>query len=332
MSRKQLENVTHLVFCGGGGRSFAHLAALRQAEPFGLSLQHIKGAAGTSSGAIIALLCLLCKNAKKMEDALQNIPTKELKDYKISNLLNFRKRFGLCDGIAIENWICKIIYNETGLINPSFETLKKETGKTLKVITTNLTQGTLCIFSPKNSPHEKVAKAIQISTAIPLFYRPHRDHNGELYVDGGLLNNYPLTVFDNDDDPQSSRPPKPQKTLGFFTRANRRGSSWDPLYKIPPSYQLTQYISRLIETMLSHESATLSPADKRRTIFIDCPQSLGLLTFSLNQRQREQLKLAAQVALEEYCKKLEENQGQSLLFSKDKRAQKQERSLLRSRL
>jgi NTE family protein len=317
MENKKLNEITHLVFSGGGGRSFAHIAALKKAEEFDLSLEKILGAAGTSSGGLFALLCLLCKTAQEIDEILDNIPTEKFKDYSITNILNFRTSLGFCDGHIIEKWVIKILYNKTGLIDPSFLELQNELGKTLKIIGTNLTQGTHCIFGPEESPNAKIAKALKISTSIPFLYKPHRAENGEILVDGGLLNNYPLNVFDSTSSPDANTVLSKQQTLGFFTRANRRGNSWNPFDKIMPSSNVCEYINRLVETIISHEGARLSKKDQERTVFIDCPPSVGLLSFSITRKQKEQLILAAEAAWNDYFIRKNVQQQKAVIFSKN---------------
>lgn len=53
-------------------------------------------------------------------------------------------------------------------------------------------------FSHKNTPDMPIHKAVRISASYPFIFKPI-EYEGDLYVDGGIVNNYPLYVFDNID-------------------------------------------------------------------------------------------------------------------------------------
>ena len=81
-------------------------------------------------------------------------------------------------------------------------------GKNLFVVGTNLSQIKSEVFSYLDTPDLIISDAVRISMSIPILFRPHQYHikntdgkrvpkSNDLYVDGGLLDNYPLWLFDN---------------------------------------------------------------------------------------------------------------------------------------
>ena len=42
----------------------------------------------------------------------------------------------------------------------------------------------------------RVVDAVRISMSLPLFFAAIRDPRGDVFVDGGLLNNFPIKLFD----------------------------------------------------------------------------------------------------------------------------------------
>jgi NTE family protein len=42
-----------------------------------------------------------------------------------------------------------------------------------------------------------IYKAIQISSALPMYFKPI-EYNNNLYIDGALSNNFPINLFNND--------------------------------------------------------------------------------------------------------------------------------------
>lgn len=302
MSKSEpLNHIENLVFCGGGGRGLGYLPAVKESEKHGLKLSNIRHTAGSSAGAIAALLCALTDDIDEITEILLNMPADKLKDFSFSNMLFFNSEMGLCDGDAIENWVKEVIFKYTGLENPTFEEFYKKTGKDVHVFITNLTQGRLVEHCVNKTPYARVARSVQTSAAIPVAFKPRRNHKGEILVDGGVLKNYPLQTFDFY-DAHGTRYANPA-TLGFVCKENRKGDNWDPEAKIKPANNAKEYIKRLIDTAVSHEANTLTPDDKSRTVLIGCPDSVGLLTFKINDKQREELEVAAKAGIDDYMDK-----------------------------
>jgi NTE family protein len=99
-------------------------------------------------------------------------------------------------------------------------------GKDLFVVGLNLTKNKSEVFSYMNTPDLIISDAVRISMSIPLLYQPHKyyirssdgmsrqikpEKSNQIYVDGGLLDNYPLWLFDN------------SKFIGQSTNANVNG-------------------------------------------------------------------------------------------------------------
>lgn len=77
----------------------------------------------------------------------------------------------------------------------------KNKGKAFREITligADLSTGYSKVFNAALTPNVKVADAARISMSIPLFFAAIKGINGDdhIYVDGGLLDNYAVKVFD----------------------------------------------------------------------------------------------------------------------------------------
>ena len=77
--------------------------------------------------------------------------------------------------------------------------------KELFIIGTDITRSTSTIFSHKTTPNMEVAEAVRISMSVPLLFESIKtscDINSSdtqtIFVDGGMLYNYPITLFDQD--------------------------------------------------------------------------------------------------------------------------------------
>jgi NTE family protein len=54
------------------------------------------------------------------------------------------------------------------------------------------------VFSAEHTPRMCIADAVRISMSIPLFFAAKRSLRGDVYVDGGVLENYPIKLFDRE--------------------------------------------------------------------------------------------------------------------------------------
>lgn len=155
-----------IVLSGGGARGMAHLGILKALEEFGIEFSHISG---TSAGAIAGAFYA----ANYSVDEIVSI----LKKSQIFNFSNFLiKRQGLFAMRGFQG-----IYNEF-LPTNTFEDLKIP----LYVAATDILKGELVYFSSGN-----LSQALMASSCIPLVFQPIQ-YNDSLYVDGGVMNNFPI--------------------------------------------------------------------------------------------------------------------------------------------
>lgn len=192
----------NLVFEGGGVKGLAYVGAMGILDQKGI-LSNIERVGGTSAGAINAVLLGLNYSLAETEDILRNLDFKNFLDddwglIRDSNRL--LHEFGWYKGDFFRDWIGKIIQDKTGNSESTFDEinrLKAEGGfKDLYFIGTNLSTGFAEVFSFEHTPRKCVADAVRISMSIPLFFASCRSDRGDIYVDGGLMDNYPIKLFD----------------------------------------------------------------------------------------------------------------------------------------
>lgn len=218
------------VFEGGGVKAIALAGAVAAAEEKGFRFAAV---AGTSSGSIVASLLAAGYTGKEMKNIIERTPFSSFvrKTWLhqitwVGPAIRLLVRKGLYSGEALERWIDRIL-REKGV--RTFGDLQP---KQLRVIASDISQGRLMVLpddmvrygiDPKSFP---VAKAIRMSTSIPYFFDPvilrkgrSAVKSGESFasqfvyvVDGGILSNFPLWIFDKE-QALSNREPVP--TLGF---------------------------------------------------------------------------------------------------------------------
>lgn len=101
----------------------------------------------------------------------------------------------------------------------------------LKIVATDITRGRLMVFDRLDTPHVVVAEAVAASIAIPLVFAPvsieSYDGGKSVFVDGGLVSNLPVWVFQEDklahERRNPTRPPVP--IVGFTLDGEAPGSA-----------------------------------------------------------------------------------------------------------
>ncbi|KAL4222119.1 hypothetical protein ACF0H5_018159 [Mactra antiquata] len=195
----------NLVFEGGGNKGLAYCGALRVLEQLGLfKTGQIKRFAGTSAGAMTAALLAVGYDSHDIEGFLSQDLSEIFLDHScgyLSLLPNLVKGYGWNPGKKIYQWFGEALRQRTGDPDITFGEIydNPKYGKELCVVVTNLNMMNAEYFHPKTTPDVKVRDALRMSMAIPGLFQAHKfeQHGQEnMYVDGGVLCNYPINCYD----------------------------------------------------------------------------------------------------------------------------------------
>ncbi len=105
---------------------------------------------------------------------------------------------GLWEGDALTHYLANLVARKTGNPNITFRELAA-LGPPFKKLTltgSNLTTGKLEYYNAQNTPDIPIIQAARISASFPGAYKPVILEDGQVRVDGGLLENLP-DVFNN---------------------------------------------------------------------------------------------------------------------------------------
>jgi NTE family protein len=188
----------NVVFEGGGVKGIAYIGALEVLEEMAI-MRDISRAGGTSAGAVNAVLLSLKYDIKELQEILWDMDFHKFMDDTWGIVRDTRRllnEFGWFKGDYFYKWIGGLIERKLGNRNATFSEFRKNGCLDLYLIGTNLSTGFAEIFSYEHTPGMRVADAVRISMSIPLFFTAFRDIRNDLFVDGGLLNNYPVKLFD----------------------------------------------------------------------------------------------------------------------------------------
>jgi NTE family protein len=159
---------------GGGSRGFAHIGVLKALKEKGIEPDVISG---TSAGAIVG--CLVA-DGKTPEEIMTIMGEIELTD--VAKIELPKKGFASLDNLRKK-------------LNKNLKASKfSELEKPLYLGLSNLLTGEIDYISTGN-----ITKAVQGSASIPIIFSPV-EINGQVYVDGGLLDNVPVKPLINQCD------------------------------------------------------------------------------------------------------------------------------------
>ncbi len=264
------------VFEGGGVRGISLAGAVKSAEQADVVFHRL---AGTSSGAIVASLLAAGFTAEEMNQIINQTPfTSFLKRSPVFNTkfigppLRVLLKKGLYSGEALEQWIRNV------LLEKKISTFSDLPPGKLQIVASDISNGKILIlpdglrkfgFNPNKF---EIAKAVRMSTSIPYFFDPVRLRQtgsaakGKSFreqfvyvVDGALLSNFPLWLFD---DEISRTTGLPIPTIGFQMVGKKEGLP----HTIRGPFTMLQ---ALFETMLSaHDERYIERDTSLRTIKI----------------------------------------------------------------
>ena len=201
--------IENLAFSGGGVKALAFNGAVRMLEKAGI-MQGIKRIVATSAGALLGIFLVCGFSASELIEIVKERDFRHLKDNSnmMENVHRFVFYYGFYSGQLIDTWIAEHL--ELKGIDPeiTFKGVYEQFGKDFIVTGTHLNKREIVYFNKENTPNMPVKTAVRISTSIPLFFEPI-ELNGEIYVDGALLGNYPIGYLEKID-------PTLEKSIGFY--------------------------------------------------------------------------------------------------------------------
>lgn len=185
---------TKIVIAGGAIKSLSAIGSIAYLEEVHL-VDNLKHFVGTSAGSIICLFMVLGYTAQEIVKFLnENIVKDEIANVNVEDFFGIIDNYGLNLGRNLDVFLSNIVYEKMKVKDISFLDLAKNTGKDFIVCVANLSKEKEEFWSVDTVPNMSVLKAIRTSCSLPILFTPMK-HNGDMYLDGGLYNNFPIDYF-----------------------------------------------------------------------------------------------------------------------------------------
>ncbi|MDM5188138.1 patatin-like phospholipase family protein [Bacillus sp. DX4.1] len=286
------------VFEGGGVRGIGHVGAVCALEEEGYEWARL---AGTSAGSIVAALLACGYTGKELKEIIGNLDyTKFISKTWMHNIPLIGRGLSIC----FQNGLYKNDYEEEWIESlllkkgfRYFDDLGND-GR-LKIIVSDISSGKMVVIpddlSQYGLSHKDVtiARAVRMSGTIPFFFQPvklriPKSKHPCYIVDGGILSNFPIWIFDD-------RPEWP--TFGF--RLVKDEIIGKPIEDGNP---ISMYKAMFKTMMQAHDLRHLTPEANARTIKISTGKIVST-NFRLTPEEREKLYVFGYQAAKSFLEK-----------------------------
>lgn len=262
----RVADIETLVLCGGGLAGISYIGVLETLYrevgfDFFSRKRQLKKIVGVSVGSVFGLV-IAC-GLRSLEDMRKTYLPLIMGESGLvidPNPVTLLKHWGADDGKRVKKILESCLHMRGLSNNITFKDLANSGAPSLYVCVTNVTKGASEVMSHESTPDMEIVQAILMSIALPPFFAPVKHPITEdLYVDGCLLRNIPVTL-----EPEGPLPAVDVDT----TLVLRIGGD-----QCSAASSLPSYFTRLIQLLLTENT-------KRERV----PDGLHVLTVDIGER------------------------------------------------
>lgn len=273
-----MKRIETLILSGGGVRGIAYIGVFEFLERLAneaheksltKTIVDIKNVCTVSIGSLLGLLYVIGYTSAELKEELMNKDLSRLKNIRLNNLVY---QYGFDSGDVLMNWIESLLIKRGVSKDITFRELWQLTTINYQVICTNINTYKSVIFDHNDMPNLKVLKAVRMSMSIPFVFTAEK-YRGDIYVDGGLTDNYPIRLYDDNLSTVLG-----VKFVSTRTRADFREditSFTDYVYNVMFCYSLQK-----------EKYSTIVEKYRQQTVYIDADDIAGLVNFELTSEQK----------------------------------------------
>jgi NTE family protein len=293
-----------IVLEGGGVKAIAEVGAASVLEQHGFRFHR---AAGSSGGSIVAAGLAAGISTPRLRDLMESVDYRRFADPAgIARLglpgraLSLLLSQGVYNGDYLRNWLHDTLKRETGVETFGDLRLPPDEGSDLRpeqqyrlvVIVADVSRGQLVRLPWDYADYgldpdrQLVADAVRASASVVFFYKPVRlrwappSRNVSLMVDGGVVSDFPIEIFDRTDG-------RPARWPTFGIQLNATLTPGALRHRVTDTLGLG--LAVLDTTVFGNDRVHLAdPCVARRTIFVPTP-SVSSEDFHIDKATRQLL-------------------------------------------
>ncbi len=294
-----------VVLEGGGVKGIGLVGAIEELSAAGY---HFRRVAGTSAGAIAGSLVAAGMPVDKLTELMRSVDYTKFRDP------SFLARFGIPGTVAsvlftkgaykgdyFRRWLGTELeklgvrtFGDLKLTDDWAKALPPEERYKLVVVASDVSHGRMLRLPWDYSKYgldpdkQLVAEAVRGSMSIPFFYQPVH-MKGSYLVDGGLLSNFPIDLFDSTNG---------WPTFGIKLSARPAAGA------VPnPVHNIVEYAKAILATATNgHDQMHIdNPCTQARTMFVDAAKIVAT-DFDITPDQQQFLYQSGQAAAQKFLK------------------------------
>lgn len=188
--------IKHLVIGGGGPFGLSAFGAFKYLHDQSFwNIKDIKTIYATSIGSLVGLYLCLNYDYEYINEYIVKRPWEKIfEEIGIQNIFELYKNKGLIDPYPILKKKFNILFEAKGLSeNISMKEFYEYSGIELNFITCDANSFSKIIISHKTFPDTEVVKALCMTSAFPIIFKPISIDN-KCFIDGGVFSNYAVNI------------------------------------------------------------------------------------------------------------------------------------------
>jgi NTE family protein len=314
------DKLCDIVLEGGGVKGIGLVGALSEFTK--ADYAHCR-VAGTSAGAIVGALLAAGMKVEDMVGVMKDLDYTKFRDEGLldkfhlpGKAASFLFEKGIYEGTFLRNWLADQLeklgvrtFADLKITESWAAHLPPEQQYKLVVIASDVSRGRIVRLPwgyqeayGLNPDEQLVADAVRASMSIPFFYEPVK-LKGNYLVDGGLLSNFPIDIFDNTNE---------WPTFGIKLSAKAEAFS-----KMNPVTNPLDYSLAILSTVLNaHDQIHIDdPCAQMRTVFVDT-FDIKSTDFDITREAQERLLESGRNYAKEFLKEWDFKKYQSICEKK----------------
>ncbi|HEX3438093.1 MAG TPA: patatin-like phospholipase family protein [Pseudacidobacterium sp.] len=229
-------------------------------------------------------------------------------------LFSFNECGGFYAGDVALNWIRQHLVQKGFAADVTWAQFDKATGKDVSVVTTDVTEKEMVVLNVRTAPNIPVAESVRMSMSIPfvwqeMVWKPEwgqylgRDKAGHIFVDGGVLSNFPLRLIAEGTPDvvaiMGDTDPKGALNLGLYLDASIMVPGAEDSDTRRPRLRAADRVTQLIDTLT--DSADLAVMRQYGANICRLPVGgYGTTEFRMSSERQELLIGSGKAALQNY--------------------------------
>ena len=229
-------------------------------------------------------------------------------------LFSFNECGGFYAGDAALNWIRDRLVQKGLAADVTWAQFEQTTGKDVSVVTTDVTEEEMVVLNARTAPQCPVAESVRMSMSIPFVWREMiwqpewgqymgRDKSGHIFVDGGVLSNFPLRLIAESTPDvvaiMGSTDPNGAGNLGLFLDSSVMVPGAQESDTVRPRLRVADRVTRLMDTLT--DSADLAVMRRYQNDVCCIPVGgYGTTEFRMSSARQQLLIASGKTAMEKY--------------------------------